>query len=61
MLCLYCDGTGNYQKPLDEECYADYYGKFFDSGLFNEKMARDIALIEAGYEFVPCPYCDNGR
>jgi thymidylate kinase len=60
MNCHYCEGTGKYQKPLDEAGYAVYCDMFYDSGLFNEKMARDMALLETGYEVIPCPFCEHG-
>lgn len=60
MTCVYCDTTGTYLKPIDQESFSYYFDLFFCCGLYNRKMARDMALIEAGYEQSPCPYCDNG-
>jgi hypothetical protein len=60
MICFYCNGTGKYNKPLDEEYYSEYFDKFYDSGLLGGKTDDDMSLTEAGYEEIACPYCKNG-
>lgn len=60
MTCPYCNGTSKYEKPLDEERFADYFLKFYESGLYSIKMAREMALLESGTTEIACPYCENG-
>lgn len=56
--CIFCDNTGKYLKPDDEELYDKAFDRYDDMGIFNLDETRKKALKEVGYTVViPCPHC----
>ncbi len=57
MVCSYCEGTGKFKKPNDEEAFDrkfDYYDK---PGFMSMGEIREKALNEVGYTPIVCPNC----
>lgn len=57
--CFYCNGTGKFKKPNDEEDFDrrfDRYAEFLSMG-----EAREKALKDTGYTLIDCPYCSGGK
>ena len=57
--CPYCEGTGKYKKPNDEEYkrrldYHEDKAYFISTG-----EAREKALTDVGYTLVVCPECSG--
>ena len=60
-ICSYCDGTGKYKKPNDEEQYERKFDHFADKAYFiSMGEAREKALADVGYTLIDCPVC-GGR
>ena len=56
--CPYCDGTGKYKKPNDEEEYARKFDYYADKAYFiSMGEAREKALADVGYTLIVCPEC----
>lgn len=56
--CLFCDNTGVYLKPNDEEAYDKAFDYYDDMAIFNHSETRKKALDDVGYTRVtPCPHC----
>ena len=56
--CFYCDGTGKYKEPLDDEAFDkrfDHYDSMAHFISMNEM--RERALEDVGYRLIDCPYC----
>lgn len=55
---LFCDGTGKYKKPNNEEEY-DRVFDIYDSksGFLSMGEIREKALNDVGYTEIDCPYC----
>jgi len=57
MICSYCDGTGKFKQPNNEEEFEkrfDYYDKahFISMGEMRERALEDV-----GYTLITCPRC----
>lgn len=60
MSCIYCDGTGKYKKPNDQERFERIIDTEMDKGYFvNAIMAQEKAYKEVGYTIIDCPYCNK--
>ncbi len=59
--CFWCDDTGKFEKPLQEEKYDIAFDRYDHTGVFNHAECRRKALDDVGSEFVPCSHCDKGR
>lgn len=60
MSCFYCNGTGKFKKPLNEEEYEkrfDYYDSKAD--FISMGQSRERALADVGYTLIDCPYCQK--
>lgn len=57
MKCSWCNGTGKFKKPNDEEEFDkrfDYYDKAY---FISMKEMREKALDDVGYTIIDCPNC----
>ncbi len=56
--CFYCDGTGKFKKPNDDEAF-DKRFDHYDSMSYFISMGemREKALEDVGYTLIDCPYC----
>ena len=60
-ICSYCDGTGKYKKPNDEEQYERRFDHYADKAYFiSLGEAREKALDDVDYTLIVCPVC-GGR
>jgi RecJ-like exonuclease len=57
--CFWCDGTGIYLKPNDEDTYDKAFDYYDDMGIFNLGECRKKALDDSGYERIKCPKCNG--
>ena len=60
MRCSYCEGTGKFKSPLNEEEYEkrfDYYESKAD--FISMGQCRERALADVGYTLIDCPYCNS--
>ncbi len=56
--CFYCEGTGKYKKPNDEEKFDKLFDLYADKAYFiSMGEAREKALAEVGYTEIVCPNC----
>lgn len=56
--CSYCDGTGKYKKPNNDEEYSRRFDWYEDKAYFiSTGEAREKALNDVGYTLIDCPYC----
>ena len=60
MKCRYCNGTGKYKKPNNQERFDKLINCEMEKGYFvNYKMAEEKAYKEVGYTLIDCPYCEK--
>ena len=60
MKCSYCDGTGKFKKPLNDEEYDRKFDYYCDKAYFiSMGEAREKALDDVGYTLIDCPYCQK--
>lgn len=60
MKCSYCDGTGKFKKPLNDEEYDRKFDYYCDKAYFiSMGEARENALADVGYTLIDCPYCQK--
>ena len=60
MKCYYCNDTGKYKKPNNQEKFdeiIDYETE--KSDFVNYEMAEKRAYKEVGYTLIDCPYCSK--
>lgn len=57
--CIYCNDTGKFKKPSNEEAFDKEFDKLYDGGQFNASEARVKALNKTGYTIIDCPYCNS--
>ena len=57
MRCFYCDGTGKYKEPKNEDVFDDFYEKYDNMGSFSAEECREKALDKSGYTLITCPKC----
>ena len=55
--CIWCEGTGKFEKPGDEEKYEELFDKFEDSGALSTLESMKRALKKVGYDVIECQYC----
>lgn len=56
--CSYCEGTGKFKKPNDEEKYNARFDYHADKAYFiSMGEAREKALADVGYTVIECPMC----
>lgn len=56
--CYFCDGTGKYRRPKDEERFEKLVDREMEKGYFvNIAMAQEKAYKEVGYDIIDCPHC----
>lgn len=59
-MCSYCDGTGKFKKPLDEERFERRFDYHADKAYFiSHGEAREKALADVGYTLIVCPMCEG--
>lgn len=57
-VCSYCDGTGKFKKPNDEDAYSRRFDYHADKAYFiSHGEAREKALNDVGYTLITCPVC----
>lgn len=58
--CYFCDGTGKWKKPNNEEEFDRLIDIEMDKGYFvNGHMAREKAYIKVGFTIEKCPICNG--
>ena len=57
--CYWCDGTGQFKKPRDEEKYSELFDRFDSPGTLTMEECRHRALKKVGYDIIKCPHCDG--
>lgn len=62
MKCSYCEGTGKFKKPNNDEEYSRRFDYYADKAYFiSMGEAREKALDDVGYTLIDCPYCKAGE
>ena len=62
MSCRYCNGTGKYKQPNNQERFDCLVDVEMDKAYFvNYNMAEEKAYEEVGYTLIDCPYCQNNN
>ena len=60
--CEYCNGTGIYRKPNDQEKFDEMVDIEMDKGYqVNYIMAAEKVYKMVGYTEVECPYCKKAE
>ena len=60
MKCRYCNGTGKYKEPKNQEKFDRLVDAEMQKGYFvNYAMAEEQAYKEVGFNLIDCPYCKN--
>lgn len=59
--CSYCNGTGKFKMPNDENAFDKRFDHYADMGHFNMGEAREKALNEIGYTLIDCPNCSKPK
>lgn len=59
MRCFYCDGTGKYEEPINEDMFDDFYEKYDSMGCFSAEQCREKALDKSGRKLIICPKCNG--
>lgn len=57
--CFWCEGTGEFKKPKDEEKYSRLFDMYDASGTLPMEECRKRALKEVGYDLIKCEYCNG--
>lgn len=58
MKCRYCNDTGKYRKPKNQEKFDSLVDCEMEKAYFvNYDMAEKKAYKEVGYTLIDCPYC----
>lgn len=58
MNCDYCNGTGKYKKPNDQERFDELVDVEMEKGYHvNYVIAMEQAYKKVGYTIVDCPFC----
>ena len=56
--CFYCNGTGKYKKPLDEDAFDKRFEHYDSMACFiSMGEMREKALKDVGYTLIDCPCC----
>lgn len=62
MKCDYCNGTGKYKKPNDQEKFDNLVDCEMEKGYFvNLEMAEEKAYKAVGYTVIDCPNCQGNQ
>ncbi|WP_437629315.1 hypothetical protein [Clostridium paraputrificum] len=57
-MCNWCDDTGVYLEPYDNEAYSKAFDRYDAMGIFDLDETRKKALDDSGYTCItPCPHC----
>lgn len=59
--CPYCKNTGYSLKPIDIEAYDKEFDRLDNLGSLDQYLCHKRACEVAGYETVPCEYCERGK
>lgn len=60
MNCSYCNNTGKYKKPNNQEKFDCLVDNEMEKAYFvNYAMAEEKAYKIVGYTLIDCPYCNN--
>lgn len=57
--CFWCEGTGKFKKPRDEEKYSEIFDRYDAPGTLSMGECRKRALEEVGYDLVKCKHCNG--
>lgn len=57
--CFWCDGTGKFKQPRDNEMFDKIFDSYDSAGIFNMGECREKALKETGYDLVQCKHCNG--
>lgn len=58
MKCTFCEGTGKYRKPKNQEKFDELVDIEMDKAyMVNYAMAEEKAYDIVGYDIVDCPFC----
>lgn len=57
--CYWCDGTGKFKKPRNQESYSESFDRLDAPGVLSAEQCRERALEEVGYDIVKCKYCNG--
>lgn len=62
MKCIFCNGTGKYKQPNDQEKFDNLVDCEMEKGYFvNLEMAEEKAYKAVGYTVIDCPYCQGSQ
>lgn len=59
MECAWCDGTGKFLKPRNENKFDEAFDKYDSQGCFTHGQCRKMVLEEVGYDEIECPKCNG--
>lgn len=55
--CFWCEGTGKFKQPRDEEKYSELFDMYDAPGTLTHGQCRERALKKIGYYLIECPHC----
>lgn len=56
--CYWCDGTGRFKKPKDDDAFDKAFDRYDKLAHFiSMGEMRQRALEDVGYTEIECPYC----
>ena len=60
MKCYYCNDTGKYKRPNNQEMFDHLVDIEMDKGYHvNAEIAREKAYKAIGFTVIDCPYCNT--
>lgn len=60
MNCSFCNDTGKYKKPNNQDEFDRIVDSEIEKAYFvNYDMARKKAYKQVGYTLIDCPYCNK--
>lgn len=57
--CFWCDGTGKFKQPRNEEKYNQLFDMYDAPGVLTMGECREKALEEVGYDLIKCTHCNG--
>ncbi len=57
--CFWCEGTGKFKKPRNEEKYSELFDMYDSPGTLTHGECRERALKKVGYDLVKCDHCNG--
>ena len=58
-VCYYCNGTGKFKQPINEEAFDIAFDHYDDHGYMTLGETREKALEKVGYTLIQCPKCNG--